>query len=297
MPLTTSGPSQTERSHARSAIVAAGSNRRPDELGDGALEAVERRELERLGGEQVEPPGGMQRTLSEGLQRQGRRDGQAVAHVPQPRPGDRGVDGEHERLVAGGRGPGHEVAARLAVAPQVELEPAPPVRGRRGQALDRRRAHRRQRVRDADPFGDARDGRLALGVHHPGEAGRCEHERDSRRPPEDDCRGVHRRHVLEHVRAELDPLERLAGPTQSELVTGGAIDVVEDGARSSATGQHPQIGDGHDASQPPIGGVERRTPRPEQRSHLGPSRHASSGHGRVLHDRAHHRSAPSSSHA
>ena len=58
------------------------------QLGDGPLEAGERRELERLGGEQVEPPGGMQRAFSEGLQRQGRRDGQAVAHVPQARPGD-----------------------------------------------------------------------------------------------------------------------------------------------------------------------------------------------------------------
>ena len=34
----------------------------------------------------------------------------------QPWPGDRGVDGEHQRLVAGGPGPGHEVAAQPAVA-------------------------------------------------------------------------------------------------------------------------------------------------------------------------------------
>ena len=47
-----------------------------------------------------------------------------------------------------------------------------------------------------------------------------------------------------------------------------------------------------DARQPPIGGVERRTPPPEQRSQLRPSRHPSSGHGRVLHDRAHHPDPP-----
>jgi hypothetical protein len=55
------------------------------------------------------------------------------------------------------------------------------------------------------------------------------------------------------VRAELDSLVSLSRPTKSELATGGAIGVVEDGARSSATGQHAQVRDGRRASQPPIG--------------------------------------------
>src|SRR6185503_820206 len=82
-----------------------------DELGDGALGVLERGELERLGGEEVEPPRGMQRALREGLQREGWRDGEAVADVAQSWPRDGGVDGKHECLVAGGRGPRYEIAA------------------------------------------------------------------------------------------------------------------------------------------------------------------------------------------
>ena len=260
-----------------------------DELGDGALGALERGELERLGGEEVEPPRWVQRALREGLQRQGRRDGQAVADVAQPWPGDRGVDGEHERLVAGGLRPGPRSrgsprgratgrAGTTAARPeQLQLGPrstsCPSSITRTGCRPVRRRGRLLARRRCASS----------------GEAGRCKPERGSRGPAEDDCRGVHGRHVLKHVRAELDSLINLSRPTKSELVTGGAIGVVEDGARSSATGQHAQVGDGCRGSQPPIGRVERRTPRPEQRSHLGPSRHASSGHGRVLHDGARHR--------
>jgi glyoxylase-like metal-dependent hydrolase (beta-lactamase superfamily II) len=165
----------------------------------------------------------------------------------------RSFHSEYERLVAGSLSPGHEVTACLAVAPQVELEPPPPVRSSRSEALDRRRAHRRQRVRDAGPFGDARDGWLAVGVHHPGESGRSEPKRGGRESAEDDSRGVHGRYVLKHVRAELDSFVNLSRPTKSELVTGAAIGVVEDGARSSPTGQHPQVGDGRRGSQPPIG--------------------------------------------
>src|SRR5512132_1965384 len=100
----------------------------PGELGDGALEAPERCKLKRLGSEKVEPPRGVQCALGEGLQREGWRDRQAVADVAQPWPSDWRVDGEHERLVASGLGPGNKVAARLAVAPQIELEPSPSVR-------------------------------------------------------------------------------------------------------------------------------------------------------------------------
>ena len=51
-------------------------------------------------------------------------------------------------------------------------------------------------------------------------------------------------------------------------VAGATIDVVGDGARSSATSQDLEVGDGRDARQPPICGVQRRRPSPEQRSQL-----------------------------
>jgi hypothetical protein len=65
------------------------------------------------------------------------------------------------------------------------------------------------------------------------------------------------------MRHELEPLEHLSRSAKSELVTGGAVGVVEDGARSPATGQQPQVGDGRRASKPPSCRVERRTSRLE----------------------------------
>ena len=47
---------------------------------------------------------GVQRALGDGPDRQRGRHGEAVAHVAQPRPGHGHVDGEHQRLVPGGRG-------------------------------------------------------------------------------------------------------------------------------------------------------------------------------------------------
>ena len=56
MPLTTSGPAQVSRSQARSAIVTAGSNIRAASSATVPSKRLQRRELQRLGGQQVEPP-------------------------------------------------------------------------------------------------------------------------------------------------------------------------------------------------------------------------------------------------
>ncbi len=95
------GPCQTDRSQARSARVSGGVEHPPDQVGDGAAErlseanssgSVVSRSNHQAG---CSAPSAMVRSDSDG------RDGQAVAHVAQPRAGDGGVDGQHQGLVTG----------------------------------------------------------------------------------------------------------------------------------------------------------------------------------------------------
>ena len=125
---------------------AAGSNILP-RLGDGALEAAERGELQWLRGEQVPPPRrGAAHPSARSAARPG-RDRQPVADVAQPGTGHRGVDREHERLCS--PRPGPLTKSWLAARSRHRYswnhlrrrEPG-------GEPLDRRRAHRRQRVGD-----------------------------------------------------------------------------------------------------------------------------------------------------
>ena len=106
------------------------------------LEPVERGELQRLGGHQVEPPPRVQGTLGQGPHGQRRREGQAVSHVAQARTGDWCVHREDDGLEAGLLGPRDEVTSRTTVAPQVQLEPATPLRRRGREAFDGGRAQR-----------------------------------------------------------------------------------------------------------------------------------------------------------
>jgi hypothetical protein len=109
--------------------------------------------------------------VEEGAQRQRGRDREPVADVAQPRTADRGVDGEHEGVVAGRCGALHEVLGGGAVSPQVELEPLAGLRCGRRDVLDGGGAHRGERVRDVELLRHGRDGGLAGVVHHPREAG------------------------------------------------------------------------------------------------------------------------------
>lgn len=104
-PLTTSGPSHAWRSHATSAMVAAGSNIRVIRSATVASNRVKESKLEGLGSEEVPPPSGPGGAIDNGPQRQRRRDGGTVSHVAQPGPGHRRVDGQDEGLVAGRGGP------------------------------------------------------------------------------------------------------------------------------------------------------------------------------------------------
>jgi hypothetical protein len=176
--------------------------------------------------------------------------------------------------------------ARRAVAPQVQLEPPAAVRRRRGEPLDGRGAHRRQRVRDADACRHPGDRGLTVGVHHPSETGRGEHQGEGRWSAENHRRGVHDGDVLEHLWLELHAGVRLARSAQTDLLTCGAVGVVEHCAGGTTSGQQPQIRDGRDRGEPTLGGPERHFARAEQRLQLGPARPATDSHLRVLHEDA-----------
>ena len=234
----------------------------------------ERRERERLGGEQVEPPVGVHRAVDERLEREGGRDREAVADVAEARPARRGVHGEHEGVVARRRGALDEVLAERPVAPEVELEPQPGVGGGGGEVLDGRGAHRRQRVGHADLLRDRRHRALALGLHHPGEAGGGEREREGGALAEDVAAGVDRRHVVQHRRAGTRPGRTPPG-------RGGATARRQRRRRSSRT-PRAACAAGRSAAGPPrrrrgAAAVWRRPGRTGRAAAAGRARRAGAG--------------------
>src|SRR3954447_12363209 len=72
------------------------------QLGDGAVPGGQRGERQRTGGEQVGPPGRVQRRVQHGLRGERRWNREAVADIAEPGPGNGYVDGQHQRLVPGG---------------------------------------------------------------------------------------------------------------------------------------------------------------------------------------------------
>ena len=214
-------------------------------------------ERQRLGGQQVQPPGRVQRRVQHGGRGERGRDRQPVPHVAHPAAADLGVHGQQQRLVARRLGPLDQVLARAPVPPHVQLEPLRAVRDLLRQLLDRGRAHRRQ------PVGEPAGGRgpapcpLALVVHHPGEPGRGQHERHRPGPAEHGGAGVHLAHVVQHLGLELDPGERPPGPAQRDLLLGRPVGVVEHGPRHPAPGNRPQVADRVRAAEPPLDRVQR----------------------------------------
>ena len=287
MPLTTSGPVPGGPQPGEVGDRRGRVEDPVDQLGDGAVEAVERGELQRLGGEQVEPPARVQRGLGERPQRQRRRDGEAVAHVAQPRAGDRGVDGEHQRLVARPPEPGRRGRG----------SPPGPATGRAGTTCVPPGAAAASASIEVVPMVDSAYGMPTRAATRPtagspsvcimpGEAGRARRPAAARRRlPEDRRRRCRRRRRrAARVGLELDPRERLPRAAQADLLTGGAVGVVEYRARRPPAGQQPQVGDGRGAGQPTFGGVERHAPRTQQGLQLRPTRPMSGSHPRVLHD-------------
>jgi hypothetical protein len=133
---------------------------------------------------------------------------------------------------------------------------APVGTARGGDVLDRGGAHGRQRERDARRRGGPGSGALALGVHHPGEPGGRDAERQFGAPPQHVPASVHFRDVAEDRRVELDVLERLPGPRQRELGLGRALGVVERGPGRAPLGDPPQVLDRQRRAQAPPPAVE-----------------------------------------
>ena len=123
---------------------------------------------------------------------------------------------------------------------------------------------RRRRARD-----------LALGLHHPGEAGRRDPERQRHPRAQHLARGVDGRDVAQDRRHELDVRERLPGPGQRHLAVGGAVGVVERGLRRTPLGDRAQVVDGQRLVEPPGLGRHLGLLELQQRSQVVRLRHLS----------------------
>lgn len=72
----------------------------PDQVSDRAVPVRDGGELERLGREEVEPPRGAAGHIGQGAQGARGRDRHPAADVALPCTGNRGIDGQDERVVA-----------------------------------------------------------------------------------------------------------------------------------------------------------------------------------------------------
>src|SRR3954468_3077043 len=284
-PLTTSDPGHTERSQARSDIVTDGSNIRPTRSATVPSEWVSDANSR---GSVVSRSNHQAGCRTPSAKVRADREGGIVRplRTSRRRARNRRVDGKHQCFVAGLASPFDEVPPRLPVTPEVELEPESCAGGRSGEVLDRGGAHRGQRVRDPGAVRHPGDRGLARGVHHPGEAGGREDERQGRPPPEDRRRRVHVGDVPKHPGPELHPREGLPGPTQADLLAGSTVGVVEDRAGGPAPGQQPKVRHRGGPGQAALRGVELQPGRAEEGSQLRPARRAPGGPSRVLHDRS-----------
>ena len=112
--------------------------------------------------------------------------------------------------------------------------------------------------------GGGRAGDLALGLHHPGEAGRGDAERQRHPLAQHLARGVDGRDVAQDRRVELDVAERLPRPGQRDLAVGGAVGVVERGLRRTPLGDPAQVLDRQRRREPALLGRPDRPLEPEQ---------------------------------
>src|SRR5699024_2789793 len=98
-------------------------HRAVEQLPDRAPCGLQGRELERGSGEEVPPPPRAGNGVEDGLGRELRRDGEAVAVVPHAVAGDRGVDGEEERVESGVGRAVDQTVGDLALLHHVQLVP------------------------------------------------------------------------------------------------------------------------------------------------------------------------------
>ncbi len=216
---------------------------------------AKRGELQRLGGEQVEPPGGVDGHVRQRPGGQARWDRHAVAHVPQPPTRHGGVHGQHQRAVAGGRRTLDQGERGDTVLPQVELEPVLATGCRGGDVLQRHGPHRRQRVGDPGAGRRAGDRTLTLVVHHPRETGGGEDQRQRAGGADHGAGRVHRGDVTQHAGPKPYVGVGLPRPTQAGLHLGGTVDVVEDRPGGAASSHGTQVADGGGTGEETVGAV------------------------------------------
>ena len=148
MPLTTSLPGHCVLDPLQVVEGEAGVEHGAQVLADGARPAIQRRECQRLGGQQIEPPLRVRHCVEDGAQRQRRRDRHPVAVVAQPRAGDRNVDGGQQGVESGVGRALDQRHRTVAIAPHVQLKPLAALRNSGHHVLDRGGAQGGQRERD-----------------------------------------------------------------------------------------------------------------------------------------------------
>ena len=163
-------------------------------------------------------------------------------------------------------------SARVAVVPQVELEPAVGVgRGaRRRPRATSCRASTARRGCPVRPATRATDGSPSWCISRV-KPGRREDQRHRRTAARGSSSTSRRRHVLQDARHELDARERLARSPQARLGLGGPVDVVEDRARHVPAGDRPEVPDRRRGREPAVHRREADRARPEVRPELATS--------------------------
>ena len=172
-----------------------------------------------------------------------RRDREAVALVAQARAGDRGVDGELQRVESRRGGAADQPVGDLAIAHDVQLEPVAPV----GFAALTSSIDVVPRVDSvngmpAAPAADAPAISPSVCIRRVKPVGAMPNGSADRPPRIVDGRVDVRRGAQDRG-VELDVLERLAGAGERQLALGRAVGVVEGGLRRATLGDRAQVVD------------------------------------------------------
>ena len=176
-------------------------------------------------------------------------------HVSFPPSENGGVDGQAQRLVAGGRRPLDEIGDEAPIPPHVDLEPQPGGTDR-GHFFDRPGPECRQRIRQSGPRRRSGHRQFAGGIGDAGEPGRGQDERQRQRLSEQARGDVDLADIAQHPRPEGHAAVGLAIGGQGQFVFGASVDVVEDSAGEPALGDRAKVGHRHRSTEPALSGAQ-----------------------------------------
>ncbi len=229
------------------------------------------REHDGFRAQKVEGPARVEEPVEQGVQAQGGRQGEAVAHVALAASEHGRIDRQHDRVVARRSRAFDQFFDQAAVSPRVDLEPFRPAVDR-SDLFDRARAQRGEAVGDPGAFRRARHREFALRVRHPGEADRGEHERERQALAENRGLGVDLTDVREDPRAEFETREGGHVALTGAFVLGRAVDVVKAAAGDATLCECAQIVDAGAARESTFCGVELELPKAQHRAQGVPHR-------------------------